>query len=360
MELSLLKIEGRMEGNYMKAIMKVNRSKGVVLKDIDVPKIKPDEMLVKVKSAAICGTDIHLYHWNEWCENVGAKNPMVIGHEYCGEVVEVGNLVKNFKVGDLVCAETHIPCGICFQCRTGNQHVCNNMKIIGVHTDGAFAEYTVLPEACAWKLDESTDPSIGAIYEPFGIAVHALQAEQVAGVPVVVLGCGPIGCFATEVAKAFGASQVFAVDRNEPRLRMARQMGADYTINTNTDNLEEIVLSKTNGLGAGAIIELTGSEAALNSGLKALRKGGWVSLIGLHSKKTSLDLVNDVIYKEARIYGITGRHMYKSWYAADEIIRSGMVTPEKVITHHFKLEKVEEAIQLAQSGDAGKIIIDVD
>lgn len=343
----------------MKAVMKTERAKGIVIKDVAIPKIKDNEVLVKVKAAGICGTDIHLYHWNQWCENVNAKNPMIIGHEYCGEVVEVGTAVKSLKVGDLVAAEPHIPCGVCYQCMTGNQHVCQDMKIIGVHDDGAFAEYTVLPEVCAWKLDKNTDPAIGALYEPFGIAVHGLMADQVGGMPVVILGCGPLGCFATGVAKAFGASKVFAVDIKPSRLEWAKQMGADYTINPAVDNLEEIVISETGGMGAGAVIELSASEAALQSGLKVLRKSGWVSLVGLHSKNVSMDLVNGVIYKEAKLYGITGRHMYKTWYAADELIKAGMVKVENIITHRFPLEKIEEAIQLAESGNAGKIIIDI-
>lgn len=344
----------------MRAIMKVNREKGVVLKEIDIPKIKPDEVLVKVKSAAICGTDIHLYHWNQWCENVNAKNPMVIGHEYCGEVVEVGSAVKSLKLGDLVAAETHIPCGVCYQCKTGNQHICQNMKIIGVHTDGAFAEYTVLPEVCAWKLDKNTDPSIGAVYEPFGIAVHGVLADQVGGLPVVVLGCGPIGCFAVGVAKACGASKVFAVDIKDNRLEIAKKMGADVLINSSSQSLEEIVMAETGGMGAGALLELSANESALQSGLKVLRKSGWVALIGLFSKNVSLDLVNGVIYKQAKIYGITGRHMYKSWYAADELLKAGRINIEPVITHHYPLEETEQAILMAASGDAGKVIIDIE
>lgn len=343
----------------MKAIMKETRGPGLVLRDIDIPKIKPDEVLVKVKSAAICGTDIHLYHWNQWCENVNAKNPMIMGHEYCGEVVDVGANVKSLKLGDIVAAETHIPCGVCYQCRTGNQHVCQNMKIIGVHTDGAFAEYTVLPEVCAWKLDKNIDPAIGAVYEPFGIGVHGVMADQIAGMPAVVLGCGPIGCFAVGVAKACGASKVFAVDMKPARLEVAKKMGADVLVNPGVKSLEEVVMEETDGAGVGAIIELTASERALQSGLKVLRKGGWAALIGLFSGNVSLDLVNGVIYKQARIYGITGRHMYKSWYSADELIKAGRVDVSPVITHHFPLEGVEEAIKLAESGDAGKVIIDI-
>lgn len=344
----------------MKAAVKEVRSKGITVKDIPVPGILEDEVLVKVKRGAICGTDIHLYHWNAWCENVNAKNPMVIGHEYAGRVVEVGKSVKSLKVGDLVAAETHIPCGTCMMCRTGNEHICQNMRIIGVHTDGAFAEYTVLPEACAWRLPNDLDPAVGAIYEPFGIAVHGVTKDLVAGVPTVVTGCGPIGLFAVGVAKASGASKVFAVDIKSSRLELAGKMGADHVINSLDTDPVEFILDHTGGLGAGALIELSGNGEALRAGLKSLRKGGWAALIGLFRDEVSLDLVNGVIYKEATLYGLTGREMYKSWYLAEEFLASGRIDVRPVITHRFPLERVEDAILLAESGEAGKIIIDVE
>ncbi len=343
----------------MKAAVKENRSKGVTVKDVAVPQIKDDEVLVKVAKGAICGTDIHLYHWSPWCENVNAKNPMVIGHEYSGRVVEVGKAVKSLQVGDLVAAETHVPCGTCMLCRTGKQHICQNMEIIGVHVEGAFAEYHALPEVCAWKLPDDLDPTIGAVYEPFSIAVHGVTRDQVAGVPTIVTGCGPIGLFAVGLARASGASKVFAVDIKDVRLELARKMGADYVINSAKINPAEFILEHTGGLGAGALIELSGNGQALKAGLKSLRKGGWAALIGLYRDEVPLDLVNGVIYKEATIYGVTGREMYKSWYLAEEFLTSGRVDITPVITHTFPLEKIEDAILLAESGDAGKVIIDI-
>ena len=343
----------------MRAAIKESRSRGITVKDVPVPKIKEDEVLVEVEKGAICGTDIHLYHWNTWCENVNAKNPMVIGHEYCGRVVEVGKSVKTLQLGDKVAAETHIPCGTCMMCKTGKQHICQNMQIIGVHTDGAFAEYTVLPEVCAWKLPDDVDPSLGAVYEPFAIAVHGVTRDLVAGVPTIVTGCGPIGLFAVGVAKASGASSVFAVDINETRLNLARKMGADHVINSAKIDPVEFILDHTGGIGAGAFIELSGNGEAVKAGLKSLRKGGWVALIGLFRDAVSLDLVNGVIYKEATLYGVTGREMYKSWILAEEFLAGGKIDIKPVVTHHFPLEKIEEAILLAESGNAGKIIIDV-
>jgi len=176
----------------MKAAYKADRSKGIEIRDLPVPEPKNNEVLVKIEAAAICGTDIHLYEWNDWCENVNAKNPMIIGHEFCGRVVKTGKQVNLINPGDLVAAETHIPCGKCNMCKTGKQHICQNMQIIGVHTDGAFAEYITIPEVCAWKLPDNTPPKIGAIYEPFGIAVHAVLKSNLTGKSTAIVGAGPI------------------------------------------------------------------------------------------------------------------------------------------------------------------------
>lgn len=345
----------------MKAAYKPDRSKGLVIKDLPEPEIGNNDILVKVKAAAVCGSDIHLYNWNGWCENVNAKNPMIIGHEFCGEVIEVGRNVKSLKKGDLVAAETHIPCGECLLCKTGKQHICKNMKIIGVHTDGAFAEYISIPEVCAFKLPQETPPQIGAIYEPFGIAVHGVLRDKIGGCSTVVTGCGPIGLFAINVASVSGASKVYAVDINDYRLSLAEKMGNNVVaINPLKNDVEKIINDDTNGYGADVVIELSGSVEATRTGFNVLRKAGRISLIGLHSKEVSLDLVNNVIYKEATVYGITGREMFNSWYLAEKLIQSGKCNTNEVLTHHFTLDETEEAILTAQEGNCGKPIIMVE
>jgi threonine 3-dehydrogenase len=344
----------------MKAAYKANRNKGIEVRDIPIPKISSSEVLVKVKKAAICGTDIHLYEWNDWCENVKAKNPMVIGHEFCGEVVEVGSNVKLIKVGDLVAGETHIPCGQCIMCRTGKPHICLNMQIIGVHTDGAFAEYIKIPEICAWKLSKETPPEIGAIYEPFGIAVHGVLKDKVAGLFTVIIGAGPIGIFAAGVASYAGASKVFVVDLNDYRLEMAKKMGENIiTLNSSKEDIAKIILEQTGGAGADVVIELSGSVPGTRTAFEVLRKSGRICLIGLHSKEVPLDLVNNVIYKEAVVYGITGREMFETWYLADRLIQSGKININEVITHQFPLDKIEQAILTAKEGNCGKVIINI-
>jgi len=346
----------------MKAAYKPNREKGIKIVNVPIPEISAaNEVLVKVKKAAICGTDIHLYDWNNWCENVKAKNPMIIGHEFCGEVVEVGSNVTLAKVGDLIAGETHIPCGKCMLCRTGRQHICRNMKILGVHTDGVFAEYAKIPEICAWKLPDNIPTEIGAAYEPFGIAVHGVLKGKIAGLSAVIIGAGPIGLFAANVASVSGASQVFVVDINNYRLNLAKKMGQDIiTLNSTQDDVVKEIREKTSGTGVDVVIELSGSVAGTRTGFEVVGKGGRVSLIGLHSQEVSLNLVNNVIYKEATIYGITGREMFDSWYLADSLIQSGRCNMKDVLTHEFSLDEIEKAILTAKKGQCGKIVIRVD
>ena len=342
----------------MEAAYKPNREKGIEIIELPVPEISENEILVKVKKAAICGTDIHLYDWNQWCENVNAKNPMVIGHEFCGEVVEVGSTVTLVKTGDLIAGETHIPCGKCMLCRTGKQHICRDMKILGVHTDGVFAEYTKIPEICAWKLPPNTLSEIGAIYEPFGIAVHGVLRDKIAGLSTVIIGAGPIGLFAANVASISGARQVFVVDLNEYRLRLASKMGDNVTtLNPNKDDIADIINKETDGAGADVVIELSGSIQGTKTGFNVLGKGGRISLIGLHPQEVPLDLVNNVIYKEATVYGITGREMFNSWYQTENLIKSGKLNIKEVLTHEFSLDEVEKAILTAKERNCGKPII---
>ena len=344
----------------MKAAFKAKREKGIEIRDVPVPEISSNEVLVKIKKAAVCGTDIHLYEWNDWCENVNAKNPMIIGHEFCGEVVEVGSNVTKIKVGDLVAGETHIPCGYCKLCMTGKQHICKDMKILGVHTDGVFAEYAKAPEICAWKLLPNTPPEIGAIYEPFGIAVHGVLRDKIAGLFTVIIGAGPIGLFAANIASISGARQVFVVDLNEYRLKLAAKMGDNITtLNPKKDDVFDIINRETDDLGADVVIELSGSVQGTKTGFNVLTKQGRISLIGLHSQEVPLDLVNNIIYKEATVYGITGREMFNSWYQTENLIKSGKLNIKDVITHHFKLEEIEQAIKTAKEGNCGKLIIDI-
>ncbi len=340
-----------------KALMKDRPKEGAVLKEVSVPELGPKDVLVRVKAAAICGTDVHIYNWSEWAA-ARVKPPMIFGHEFCGEVVETGVAVTQVRPGDLVAGETHIPCGRCFQCRTGAQHICRNMAILGVHTDGAFTDYAVIPEICAWRLPPGTDPEIGAIYEPFGVAAHGVLMHNLAGSSVAVFGCGPIGLFAVGIARAAGASQVFAMDVQDFRLKMAREMGATATLNPTRQDVPAAILDETKGAGVDCFIELSGSPAAVKQGFAVLRNGGAASLIGLPSATIELDLTRDIIYKEARVFGSTGRGMFDTWYKVAALLGSGQVDAARVITHRFRLSEFERAFELlARGGEAGKVLL---
>lgn len=341
----------------MRAVLKARPEPGADVAEVEVPKIGAKDLLVRVQAAAICGTDIHIYEWTPYAQ-ARIRPPMVFGHEFCGEVVEVGSQVTRIRVGDLVAGETHIPCGHCFQCQTGNQHVCESMAILGVHTNGAFAEYALLPEVCAWKLAPGTSPELGAILEPLGVAVHGVLVDRVDGRSVAVFGCGPIGLFALGVAAACGANRLFAVELNPFRLGMAPSMAPHaILVNPGEQDPVQAILAATDGRGVDVVIELTGNARATQQAFKVLRKGGRISLVGLPSSPIALDLVEDVIYKEAKVFGTTGRVMWDTWWQMDALLKAGRLDPLPVITHRFPLDQIHQAMALAKSGQAGKIVL---
>jgi len=342
----------------MKALVKDKPVRGATFTDRPIPKIGEDDLLVKVHAAAICGTDIHIYQWNEYASS-RIKLPLLFGHEFSGEVVEVGKNVTYFKKGDRVAGETHVPCGHCFQCTTGLQHICKDMKIVGVHMDGAFSEYAVLPAVCAWKLDSAISYEIGATMEPFGIGVHAISKTKPAGKKVIVFGCGPIGIYAQMVAKFSGAEYVIGVDISNERLDLAKRMGTDFVLNAKTVNVVDEVNKITKGSGTDIVVELTGNKTVVNEATKTLRRGGDIVLVGLYSGSVEWDLVNNVIYKEANVYGVTGRIMWDSWWTAQSILLSGKVDTSPVITHYFDLKDFDKALQLAESASTGKIVFKI-
>ncbi len=342
----------------MKALIKDKPTRGATLTDRPIPKIGNDDLLVRVHAAAICGTDIHIYQWNEFASS-RIKLPLLFGHEFSGEVVEVGKSVTNFKKGDRVAAETHVPCGHCYQCTTGLQHICKEMKIVGVHMDGAFGEYAVLPSVCAWKLDPAISYEIGATMEPFGIGVHAMSKTKPAGKKVIVFGCGPIGIYAQMVAKFSGAEYVIGVDISKERLDLAKKMGTDIVLNGKTVNVVEEVNKITKGNGTDIVVELTGNKAVVNDAAKTLRRGGEMVLVGLFSGPVEVDLVNNIIYKEANVYGVTGRIMWDTWWTAQSILLSGKMDTRPVITHYFDLKDFDKGLQLAESASTGKIVFKI-
>ncbi len=339
----------------MKALIKDKPLRGATFKELPTPQIGDHDLLVRVQAAAICGTDIHIYQWSEYAAS-RIKLPLLFGHEYAAEVVEVGRNVTNFKKGDRVAAETHVPCGHCYQCHTGLQHICKDMKILGVHMNGAFAEYSILPAVCAWKLDPAIPYEIGATMEPFGIGVHAMSKTKPAGKKVIVFGCGPIGIYAQMVAKLSGAEYVIGVDITKERLDLAKKMGTDIVLNNKEIDVVAEVDRITKGFGMDVVVELTGNKAVLNDATRTLRRGGDIVLVGLFPGSVEWDVVNNVIYKEANVYGVTGRIMWDTWWTAQSIILSGKMDLSPVITHRFDLKDYERAFQSAESASTGKIL----
>lgn len=341
----------------MKGLLKSAPCPGAEYRDdIPMPEIRDDEVLVKVQAAAICGTDLHIYDWTEYAQE-RLKLPMIFGHEFAGDIVKVGEKVNGFAVGDRVAGETHIPCNQCRQCRTGNQHICENMQIIGVNTTGAFAEYIPVCQDCLWKLSDSVDYKAGALMEPMGVAVHGLLSGEVGGKSVVIMGCGPIGVCAVGAAKACGASVVIATDIVDAKLDFAKNMGADYAFNTKTQDATAEILALTGGAGVDVVIDYTGNGAAIKTGFSVLRKGGRFTFVGLANGPVSLDINNDIVYKEAHINGSTGRLMYQTWYDCQALLESGRFDIEKIIGGVYPLEAYEEAFQAIKSGTPGKMLL---
>lgn len=340
----------------MGAVVKHRAAAGAEWREIPVPRIGPEDVLIEVKAASICGTDLHIFQWDEWASR-RIRIPQVMGHETAGNVVEVGSEITTFKPGDYVSVETHITCGTCYPCRVGRAEVCSNTRIVGVDTDGSFARYLKLPARCAWKNDRTLPPEIAALQEPLGNAVDTVLAEDVSGKTMVVLGAGPVGLLAMGVAKASGAATIFATDVSEYRLNLARQMGATHAFNARRDKVVEAILDLTRGDGVDVVIEMSGNPEALSQGFKVLAPGGRLSLLGLSHGPVRIDLNNEVILKGARIYGITGRKIFTTWYKASRLLTSGLLDLRPLLTHRMPLTEFATAMDLMTRGECGKIAL---
>jgi threonine 3-dehydrogenase len=336
----------------MRALVKEAAATGAVIREVPVPQPGPGEVLVRVEAASVCGTDLHIERWDSWAQENFGPLPMVFGHEMAGTVIAHGPGAGRVPLGALVAAETHLVDWTCYQCRTGRQHVCRNLRILGVH--GTFAQYAVLPETNAWVSDGLT-ADVAALQEPMGNAVHAAFVEEIAGQSVAVLGCGPIGLMAVAIARQAGAGAVFATDINPERLEMAKRMGADEVLDA-ADDVVGKILAGTDGNGVDVILEMSGAESAVHQGLAAVTNGGRVSLLGTHTRPASIDLSEEVIFKGLRVYGITGRRLFETWYRTAALLEEGLdLTP--VITHRLPLSAYREAFDLVASGHGGKIVL---
>jgi len=341
----------------MHAIVKVAPEPGVVWKEVPVPKPKPNEVLVKIKATAICGTDLHIAAWNAWAQHAGMRLPSIMGHEFCGKVVEVGVQVRGLEPGDFVSGETHIPCGECYQCRNGLQHICARMVLYGVNCDGCFAEYTTIPAVCAYPVPPVIPPRIAAMLEPLGTALRAIMEVDVAGSSVVVIGCGPIGLYAIAAAKALGASLVIGLDVVEARTTLAKQVGCDISLDPRASDARAQILDLTHGVGADAIIEASGNAAAASSAFGFLRKGGRCALIGLPSTPVQFNLGPDIVFKEAKVIGIHGRLMFATWTRMLALLSSGLLNVDPIVTHEMPLAQYGDALALLAEGRGAKVIL---
>lgn len=341
----------------MKAIAKVEAAPGLELIETNIPVIKNDEILIKVKTTSICGTDLHIYNWDKWSQD-RIKVPRITGHELAGEVVDIGPMVKNIKVGDFVSAESHIVCSNCYLCRTGQYHICKDFKIIGVDVDGVFADYVALPEICAWKNDDDFDKDLASIQEPFGNAVQTAYVDELVGKTVAIFGLGAIGLFCIPLVEVAGATKVFAVDVNDYKLNLARKLSKDAIIlNGMKDDVVNTIIDETDGLGVDVVLEVSGNNIALINEFKVLRNGGRLSLLGIPPQPIELNLAEQIVLKGVTVHGITGRKMFDTWYKTSRLIKSGKINIKPVITHSFKMEQYKEAFELMKSGESGKIVL---
>ncbi len=340
----------------MKALRKTVAARGLQMETVPLPSTGPGDVLVRVKAASICGTDLHIYGWDRWSQG-RIKPPVTLGHEFCGVVEQVGEEVTAVKVGDFVSAEMHVNCGHCHQCRLGEAHICQNLKIIGIDQDGAFAEFVKIPATNIWNLDPAIPEQYGAILDPLGNAVHTVLAGAIAGQTVMVTGCGPIGLMSIAVAKACGSSTVFATETNEHRRKMAKEMGADFALNPAAEDVVKKILEATGGTGVDVLLEMSGHPAAIQQGFKALRAGGRASLLGIPTEAVQLDLVQDVIFKGATVQGIYGRRMYGTWVQMTALLKAGRVNLEPLFGERMELEGFEAAFAKLQGGLAGKILL---
>jgi threonine 3-dehydrogenase len=340
----------------MKALRKVRPGPGASLEQVSIPVIGPADVLVRVRAASICGTDLHIYEWNPWSAS-RIHPPITFGHEFCGFVEAMGAEVAGIAPGDFVSAEMHVACGICRQCLAGQSHVCRNLKILGIDEDGCFAEFIRIPARNIWKIDPAIPVHYGAVLDALGNAVHAALVSEIAGNTVAVTGCGPIGLMSIAVAKACGASAVYATEVNPQRRAMALQMGADEAFDPAASDVVARVRAATGGVGVDVLLEMSGAPQAIQQGFEMLRSGGRASLLGIPSAPVTLDLVGSVIFKGATVHGIFGRRMFDTWLQMTALLKEGRLHLDPLFHERLPLSRFTEAFSLLEKGLPGKIIL---
>lgn len=342
----------------MWAIRKLRSEPGLVLDETAVPAVGDDDVLVRVEAASLCGTDLHIFHWDEWAAH-RIRPPLTLGHEFAGTVVDVGRNVSHTEPGDYVSAESHITCGMCFHCRTGQAHMCEKTQILGVDRDGAFAEYVAVPESVIWLNDRTKlPPEIATLQEPFGNAVFATSLHDLAGNSVGILGCGPVGLFSIALARASGAGRVLASDRVPFRLDLARTMGV--TDVANVDDVSDVpawFVAQNEGEHLDVVFEMSGSPAAIGDAFRIVRNGGHVVLFGIPARPVEIDVAELLIFKNLTVTAVNGRQIFATWYKTRWLLEHGVVDLEPLITHRYPLSDFERALAELDAGQACKVVL---
>lgn len=338
----------------MKALAKLKAEPGIWMTQVDKPEIGPNEVLIKIKKTAICGTDIHIYNWDHWSQQ-NVPVPLVIGHEFMGEIAALGTEVKGFNIGDRVSGEGHITCGVCRNCRGGKQHLCRNTKGIGYHLPGCFAEYFALSARNTFLLADDISDDVAAILDPFGNATHTALSFDLVGEDVVITGAGPIGVMAAAIAKHVGARHVVITDVNDYRLELAAKMGATRTVNVKKEKLNDVIaeLGMTEGFDVG--MEMSGHPDALNQLIRNMNHGGRVAILGIPPNHSAIDW-NQVIFKGLLLKGIYGREMFETWYKMTSMLQSDLHI-DPVITHHYAIDEFQQGFDTMLAGKCGKVIL---
>ncbi len=339
----------------MKALVKKLPEKGIWLEDISIPECGTNDVKIKTTHTAICGTDLHIYKWDEWSQR-NIKTPLVTGHEFVGIVEEIGSGVTHFKIGDRVSGEGHITCGYCRNCRAGKRHLCHKTIGIGIHRDGAFAEYLVMPEFNVWHVHEEIPSEIAAFFDPFGNAAHTALSFEMVGEDVLITGAGPIGIMAVAICNFVGARHVVITDVNDYRLDLAKQMGATKALNVSIEQIEDAIadLGMSNGFDVG--LEMSGNPEAFKSMLNNMYHGGRIALLGLLPESTQINW-DDIIFKGLHVKGIYGREMFETWYKMTQMLRSGLDI-SGVLTHTFPIDEFQKGFDIMESGQCGKVVLE--
>ena len=345
-----------MKGKMRAAVKTKSAFGSIELKEVEAPKPQDDEVIVKMKIASICGTDMHIYEWDDWSKG-RIKTPLIQGHEWAAEVVEVGKACKFVKEGEYVSGEGHIACGHCYQCRSGNPHVCRNVTILGIDRPGSFAEYMAVPETNIIKNPKDLSLEYATIQDPLGNAVYTVFNGDCPGKDVAIFGLGPIGLMAVALCKAIGAKQVIAIGhKNKYRAALAKKLGADKVIVSSEEDPVAAVMAATDNQGVDEVLEMSGSEKALNQAVDVVREAGNIQLLGIFPKPVNYN-INKLITKGARMHGIHGRRMYQDWYRMQGLFKNKNLNLMPAVTHRFPLSKINEAMELMRKGDCGKVVL---